>query len=98
MKVNYFRFKFSTLELKLDLSSLCKDASTVFEGFRFFGDTEVDFHEHRVFTKSFAVVNEDFDIMTQQALEVLFQAFLIILERQCVDNIYQELNIGNHEI
>ena len=33
------------LRLKLDLSCLCKDASTVFEVFRFFGDTETEFYE-----------------------------------------------------
>ena len=75
------------LRLKLDLSSLCKDSSTVFVGFRFFGDTDIEFHEDRVFAKLFADVNEDFDILTQHAIEVVFHAFLIILERQCVDQL-----------
>ena len=82
------------LRLKLDLSSLCEDE---FKGFRIFGDAEVEFHEDRVFAKLFADVNEDFDIMTQQALEVIFHAFLIILERNMLIN-YQEVNIGYHQI
>ena len=50
-----------------------------------------------VFAKLFADVNEDFDIMTQQVLEVIFHDFLIILERQCVDQLLQ-VNIGYHQI
>lgn len=37
--------------------------------------------------KIFTDVNGDFDIMIQQAPEVIFHAFLIILERQCVAQI-----------
>ena len=66
---------------------MCKDISTAFERFRFFGDTEVEFREDRVFLKLFADVNKHFDILTQQTLEIIFHAFLIILGKQRVDQL-----------
>ena len=87
LKSTILDFNPALLNLKLDLPSFRKDALTVFEGFRFFEDTEVEFHEGRVFAKLFTDVNEHFDTMTQQALEIIFHAFLIILERQYVDQL-----------
>ena len=69
----------------LDLAILCKNTLKVFEEFRFFGDTVAEFHEDQVFAKLFTDINEDFDSMTQQALEIIFHVFLMILETQCVD-------------
>ena len=63
---------------------MCKEISTAFEGFRFFGGTEVEFREDRVFVILFADVNKHFDILTQQTLEIIFHAFLIILGKQRV--------------
>ena len=60
------------LRLNLDLSSCVKMFQQFFKDSDFFGDTEVEFHEDQVFAKLFADVNDAFDIMTQQALEVIF--------------------------
>lgn len=44
----------------------------------FFGDREV-----KVFPKLFLDVLENFQIMTRQALQIIFHAFLIIFEETC---------------
>ena len=41
----------------------------------------------KLYDKLFESTTDSFDILTQQCLEVLFHAILIILERQCVDQL-----------
>ena len=71
------------LRLKIKLSTLCKDASSLFTGGVIFDESHT-LHKDDMYECLFAETNDvEFDILTQQALEVIFHAFLIILERQC---------------
>ena len=78
--------------LKLKLSDFCKDSSSILSGeINIFGDDDevIDLH-HRdeLYVKLFEDSGDcEFEVLTQQALEVIFHAILIILERQCIDQL-----------
>ena len=74
-------------KLKMKLSDFCKDASPVMSGSHVFDEFGGEVHDNEVYQKLFEQTNEEFDIMTQQALEVIFHALLIILERQCTEQL-----------
>ena len=46
-----------------------------------FDDNVVEHHRDKLYKKLFLSTTDSFDILTQQRLEVLFHAILIILER-----------------
>ncbi|XP_065679984.1 uncharacterized protein LOC136094302 [Hydra vulgaris] len=74
------------LRLKVRLSSLCIDASSLlFANGKIFEDTNL-LHQDVVYTKLFECTqNDEFDSLTVQSLEIIFHAILVILERQCAD-------------
>lgn len=74
------------LRLKIKLSNLCKDASSLLSGENIFDMDNAVIHDDEVFKKLFEdTKNDDFDVLTQQCLEVICHALVLILERQCVD-------------
>ena len=73
--------------LKIKLSALCNDASSIFNGGIVFNPADVDHHEDILWEKLFEETTDEFDVLTQQALEVILHAILIIIERQCVDQL-----------
>ena len=84
LEINPFLFR-----LKLKLSDLCKDASPIFsDNHNLFNSNEIVLHRDELYEKLFENTNDtEFDVLTQQALEIIFHALLIILERQCVDQL-----------
>ena len=50
-------------------------------------DNIVEHHRDILYKKLFEPTTDNFDILTQQYIEVLFHAIFIILERQCVDQL-----------
>ena len=73
------------LRLKVKLTELCSNASSVLPGGHIFDDTDVKLHDNdNIYSDLFEGTGDiEFDVLTQQAVEVIFHAFLIILERQC---------------
>ena len=85
---NILEMKPFLFRLKLKLCDLCKDASPIFEEQCPVFDNEVEMHKDELFYKLFEETGDtEFDVLTQQCLEVVFHAILIILERQCVDQL-----------
>ncbi|XP_065647261.1 uncharacterized protein LOC136077007 isoform X2 [Hydra vulgaris] len=76
------------LRLKVRLSSLCIDASSLlFANGKIFEDTNL-LHQDVVYTKLFECTqNDEFDSLTVQSLEIIFHSILVILERQCADQL-----------
>ena len=87
------------LHLKVKLTELCNNASSVLSGGHIFDDTDVTLHDIDVIYSSLFEETSDieFDVLTQQALEVIFHEFLIILERHVLTS-YQEESIGIHHL
>ena len=54
-------------------------------GGHIFDDTDVKLHDNdNIYSDLFEETGDnEFDVLTQQAVEVIFHAFLIILEHQC---------------
>ena len=72
----------------MKLTSLCIDGSSLFSGETVFSNNYVENHRDFLWKKLFEeTTDEEFDVLTQQALEVILHAVLIILERQCVDQL-----------
>ena len=74
-------------DLKWQLSKFCKDASAIMNGETIFGENVVEHHRDEVFDKLFQSTTESFDLLTQQCLEVLLHGVLMVLERQCADQL-----------
>ena len=47
----------------------------------------VEHHQDKLYKKLFESTMDSFDILTQQCLEVLFHAILIIHKHQCIDQL-----------
>lgn len=73
--------------MKVKLSDYCRDASPAFEGVAVNSNFENEIHDDCVYKKLLKETSEEFDIMAQQSLKVIFHSFLIILERECVDQL-----------
>ena len=73
--------------LKWESSRLCKDASTILNGETIYQENVVEHHRDEVFDKIFWSTTESFDLLTQQCLEVLMHGVLMVLERQCADQL-----------
>ncbi|XP_047128216.1 uncharacterized protein LOC124808971 [Hydra vulgaris] len=74
--------------LKMKLSDLCKDASPMLNQTSVFDPREVKIHKDKLYEKLFEETgNIEFDVLVQQSLEIISHAFLIILERQAIDQL-----------
>ena len=66
--------------LKMKLTSLCVDASSLFSGETVFSNNDVEHHRDFLWEKLFEeTTDEGFDVLTQQAFKVILHAVLIIL-------------------
>ena len=78
-------------KLKMKLSEMCVDASSIFKGGKIFDETKTNGDTidtvDKVSEKLFESTTADFDVLTQQCLEVALHGILIILERQCEDQL-----------
>ena len=75
-------------DLTKQLSQFCNDSSPIFQRSKtVFDDNVVEHHRNILYKKLFEPTTDSFDILTQQCLKVLFHAILVILERQCVDQL-----------
>ena len=54
---------------------------------RLFDDNVVAHHRDKLYKKLFEPTTDSFDIITQPCLQVLFHVILVILERQCIDQL-----------
>ena len=74
--------------LKIKLSDLCKDTSPMLNQIPVFDPRDVKIHKDNFYDKLFEDTgNIEFDILVQQLLEIISHAFLIILERQAIDQL-----------
>jgi E1A/CREB-binding protein len=83
LSMNKFLFR-----LKMKLSDLCKDASSMLNQTPVFDPRDVKIHKDKLYEKLFEETgNIEFDVLVQQSLEIISHAFLIILERQAIDQL-----------
>ena len=74
------------LKMKTSLENWANDASTLFAGEEMFDDVMI--HNDALFDKIFADSGDvELDSLTQQALEILMNGLLILLERQAQDQL-----------
>ncbi|XP_065646071.1 uncharacterized protein LOC136076670 [Hydra vulgaris] len=74
--------------LKMKLSDLCKDASPMLNATPVFDPRDVEIHKDKLYEKLFEDTgNIEFDVLVQQSLEIISHTFLIILERQAIDQL-----------
>ena len=73
--------------LKMKLSEFCNDASSLLLGSTIFNERDIQHNQDVLWESLFKEKTEEFDVLTQQALEVILHAASIILERQCVDQL-----------
>ena len=73
--------------LKMKLSEFCNDASSLLLGSTIFNELDIQHHQDVIWESLFKEKTEEFYVLTQQALEVILHAVLIILEWQCVDQL-----------
>ena len=81
------------LQLKYKLTDLCADATPVFNGIEVFSKGKLDYdgdlvNEDELYDKLFEDSGDDeLDVMAIQALENVFHAILMVVERQAVDHL-----------
>ena len=69
------------------LQTLSLDASSLMKGQAVFDTNVVPIQADEMFDKLLQEKHEEFDVLTQQALELLCSAILLTLERQCEDQL-----------
>ncbi|XP_066298380.1 uncharacterized protein [Branchiostoma lanceolatum] len=75
-------------QMQIGLERWSRDASTLLAGEPLFNETVVARHKDALFDSLFAATgDEDLDVLTQQALEVVCSALLILLERQAEEQL-----------
>lgn len=76
------------LTMKIQFNRWSQDASSILEGESLFNEELVQMHVDDQYEELFRdSSDEDFQIMTQQALELMMASMLIVLERQAVDQL-----------
>ena len=73
--------------LQVSLEQLSKDSSSLLEGKSIFSEEISPVEKNAVFHKLIVCDDEDFNALTQQALELICSALLLVLERQCEDQL-----------
>ena len=73
-------------QLQLSLEKLCKNAEPLLEGDPIFNESIALVSKDHIYNELFKVPDDqEFQIMTQQMLELLCAAILLVVERQCED-------------
>ena len=78
------------LTLRNKLDELQKNALPVLQGSQLFDEADelIEIHRDELYNKLFVDGEDDeFEVLTCQALEVIFHAILVIVERQAVDHL-----------
>ncbi|XP_077869048.1 uncharacterized protein LOC144360010 [Saccoglossus kowalevskii] len=76
------------LQMKMMLERWSKDAAPVLDGELMFSEDDAEVHRDHLYEKLFAETSDaELDSMTIQALELIMHALLLILERQCDDQL-----------
>ena len=74
-------------QLQISLQCYCQDASPLLEGENTFDLNVAPIDKSIVYDSLFEVDDQEFQILTQQALELICSALLLCLERQCEDQL-----------
>lgn len=76
------------LNMKIQFEQWSQDASSLLEGGTLFSQDIVEQHQDILFEELFREsADEDFQVLTQQALELAMSAMQILLERQAADQL-----------
>ncbi|KAJ8342686.1 hypothetical protein SKAU_G00326140 [Synaphobranchus kaupii] len=76
------------LNMKIQFERWSQDASSLLEGEALFSEDIVEVHKDKLYEELFRESGDDeFQIMTQEALELIMTAMLILLERQAADQL-----------
>ncbi|KAJ8375537.1 hypothetical protein SKAU_G00061170 [Synaphobranchus kaupii] len=76
------------LNMKIHFERWSQDASSLLEGEALFSEDIVEVHKDKLYEELFRESGDDeFQIMTQEALELIMTAMLILLERQAADQL-----------
>ena len=75
------------LQLQLSLQKLSKDASPLLEAEPIFSEDIVMINKDSMFEELFKPLEPKLQILTQQALELMCGSVLLVLERQCQDQL-----------
>ena len=85
-KKNILELNPNLFRLKLKLDELCKKASPLLDQVSIFPDLAI--HKDCLYEKLFDEINDaESCVLTQHALEAILMGILVILERQCVDQL-----------
>ena len=74
-------------QLQLSLQRFSKDASPLLDKECAFSDHVVDVQKDEIYDSLFQLQDEESQVLTQQILELLCLTILIVLERQCADQL-----------
>ena len=75
-------------QLQLSLEKLCKNAEPLLEGDPIFNESIAPVNKDHIYNELFKVPDDqELQIMTQQMLELLCAAILLVVERQCEDQL-----------
>ena len=74
-------------KLQIALQQLSENASPLLEGLPVFDEEIVHLHKSCVFDSLLQTSDHEFDVLTQQATELICSAMLLVLENQCEDQL-----------
>ena len=75
------------MQLQLSLRRFSKDASPLLDGEPAFSEETVKINKDEVYNNLLEVNDDEFQVLTQQILEILCLVILIVLEKQCKDQL-----------